>query len=258
MRNLLRYKSLLFILTIILNKAYTQDKINSNYYDQIKNYNLSKILTADSIEVDDGVEKIKREEVLGFIGDDYERLFIRFISIIQNPNNKYEYFTFGKTMVKENVYEFQGTIKITDARIGNSIEYPNYKQGILKCALTLYEDRNQKFTGYFKGILTSNFIIDKNGNFDYDALMFYSDDFSNNQFIGNWTSYTTKVIKTCNWGDFRIPESGDLDIGTAEFMVNKKYRKNGWMSYVLQNMSSNHGIVKPNSNSKGTGKQWWE
>jgi hypothetical protein len=245
-------------MTAVLNQTYSQNTIKSNFLDRIKNYNLSKILTADSIKADNGTEKIKREEVLGFIGDDYERLYIRFISVIQNPNNQYEYFAFGKTMVKENVCEFQGTIRITDARIGNSLEYRNYKQGFIKSDLTLFEDRNQKFTGYFKGELTSNFTIDKNGNLDYDALMFYSDDFSNNQFIGKWTSYSTKNIKTCNWGDYRIPESGDLDIGTAEFMVNDKYKKNGWMNYVLQNMAQNKAIVKPNSKSKGGDRQWWE
>jgi hypothetical protein len=36
---------------------------------------------------------------LGFIGENYQRFHIHFISIIQNPLNPYEYFAYGKTKV---------------------------------------------------------------------------------------------------------------------------------------------------------------
>ncbi|WP_260390444.1 hypothetical protein [Riemerella anatipestifer] len=68
-------------------------------------------------------------------------------------------------------------------------------------------------------------MIDNKGQFRYDALNFFSDGFSNNQFVGSWTSYKTNITKRCNWGDYRIPESGDLDIGVGEFSVKDKYLK---------------------------------
>ena len=108
-----------------------------------------------------------------------------------------------------------------------------YKQGFANCDVTLYEDKKQTSTGFFKGKLTSNFIIDNQGKFRYDALMFSADDFSNNQFVGSWTSYKTNIAKKCNWGDYRIPVCGDLDIGAGEFSVESKYVKNGWTNYKL-------------------------
>jgi hypothetical protein len=76
--------------------------------------------------------------------------------------------------------------------------------------------------------LKSEFLIDNKGQFRYDAISFSADGFSNNQFIGSWTSYKTDASKKCNWGDYRIPECGDLDIGAGELSISEKYSKNGW------------------------------
>ena len=62
----------------------------------------------------------------------------------------------------------------------------------------------------------------------YDDIGRDSDDYSNNQFLGTWTSFRTNANKRCAWGQYRIPHSGDLDIGAAEFSVNPKYINNGW------------------------------
>jgi hypothetical protein len=218
-----------------------------DFHDQIKNYDLSTILTADSILTEDREDsklKIKRAEILGFIGDNFQRFHIRFISVIQNPTNPYEYFVYGKTMVKENVCSFQGKIVVEQSTIYKSEDIPAYKQGTAICDAVLYEDRKQPSTGMIKGKLTTNFIIDAKGNFRYDALMFVADGFSNNEFRGTWTSYKTNASKKCNWGDYRIPDSGDLDSGTGEFMVSQKYIKNGWASYMLQINNAN--------------KEWWK
>ncbi|NOQ27719.1 MAG: hypothetical protein GQ564_20335 [Bacteroidales bacterium] len=55
----------------------------------------------------------------------------------------------------------------------------------------------------------------------------YSDSYRNNQHIGIWKPYDSENIKTCNWGNYRIPFSGDLDIGAGEFSVNSKKKKTG-------------------------------
>lgn len=246
---------------LLFETTYAQDTTTTNFFEQIKNYDLSTVLKADSIlteDREDGKEKIKLAEILGFIGDDYRRLFINFISVIQNPTNPYEYLVFGKTKVKETICSFQGTITIRQARIYKSSDIPTYKQGVATCDLILYEDKKQFSTGYFTGKLTSNFIIDNKGQFRYDALMFVADGFSNNQFVGSWTSYKTNTSKKCNWGNYRIPDCGDLDIGAGEFSVNQKYAKNGWVSYMLENMSPNDAIVKPKVDNKTENKKWWE
>ena len=259
MTTTLRHITIPILIVLLLGKAYAQDTATTDFFDSIKTYDLSTILTADSIQTEDrGYEKIKRAEILGFIGDNYQRLFIHFVSVIQTPTNPYEYLVYGKTMVKETVCSFQGTITIKQAMIYTSGEIPTYKQGFTVCDVILYEDKKQPSTGFFKGKLTNNFIIDNKGQFRYDALMFVADGFSNNQFVGSWTSYQTSKSKKCHWGDYRISDCGDLDIGTGEFNVNGKYIKNGWVSYMLENMAPNGAIVKPTVDKKTQNKKWWE
>ena len=114
---------IIFLSVLLLGQTYAQDTTTTNFYAQIKNYDLSAIITADSFlaeDREDSKDKVKRAEILGFIGDDYQRLFIHFISVIQNPTNPYEYLVYGKTMVKENICPFQGTITVRQARIYRS------------------------------------------------------------------------------------------------------------------------------------------
>jgi hypothetical protein len=231
-----------------------QDSISNNFYNQIKNYDLSIVLTEDSIEFDND-NKYRKSEILGFIGDEYQRLDVHFVSIIQNPVSPYEYLVYGKSKVNENICPFHGKITIVKSRIQRSLEFPDYKQGFAICDVVLYEDKKQKSTGIFKGQLTSNFMIDGKGNFSYDMLMFAGDGFSNNQFEGTWKSYKTGKSKKCNWGDYRIPNCGDLDVGVSEFMVNEKYLNNGWENYRLawfgNSTESEQAIKKEN-------EHWWE
>jgi len=200
---IVKHMTTTLVLSILLcGRTYGQDK-GADFYSEIKNFDLSTILTADSILTDDregSKDKIKRAEILGFIGDNFQRFHIRFISIIQNPANPYEYLAYGKTMVEDNVCSFQGRVTIKESRIYKNEDIPKYKQGTAICEVILYEDRKQLSTGLINGRLTTVFIIDDKGKFRYDALMFVADGFSNNQFRGTWTSYNTNASKKCNWG----------------------------------------------------------
>ena len=236
MTTALRHIIIIFLTVLLFGKTSAQDTTTISFFDQIKIYDLSTVLAADSVlaeDREDGKEKFKRAEILGFIGDDYQRLFIHFVSVIQNPTNPYEYLVYGKTKVKEIICSFKGTITIRQARIYKSGDIPTYKQGFASCDVVLYEDKKQSSTGFIKGKLKSEFLIDSKGQFRYDALMFDGDGFSNNQFVGSWTSYKTNASKKCHWGDYRIPSCGDLDIGAGEFSINDKYLKNGWTNYQL-------------------------
>lgn len=235
MRSFLHFAVIAFLALWASAKSYAQDTVN--FFNEIKSYDISVVLMADSFwaeDVEGGKEKYKRSEPLGFIGDNYQRFFIHMISIIQNPVKPYEYLAYGKTRVKETVCTFQGTITIVQARIYNSTEIPGYRQGYATCDVSLFEDKKQPGTGAIKGRQTTMFVIDESGRFRYDGIGgATSDGFANNQFAGTWTSYKSNTSKKCNWGDMRIPESGDLDIGAGEFSVNDKYLKNGWADYTL-------------------------
>jgi len=248
------------ILTVFfLSNTFGQNTTTINFYEQIKNYDLSTILIADSFLAEDreyGKDRIKRAEILGFIGDNYQRFQIHFISVIQNPTDPYEYLAYGKTKVKETICTFQGKITLKQAKTYKSNDIPAYQQGYTTCDVILYEDNKQPFTGFVKGKLTSHFVIDNQGTFRYDGTNFVADGFSNNEFIGTWTSYKSNVSKRCNWGDYTIPESGDLDIGAGEFSVDEKYVRNGWVNYMLENMAADLEIKRDKTNTEQ--KNWWE
>lgn len=206
----------------------------TDFYNQIKKYDLSTVFSADSffIEGRETEQKwIKRPEPLGYIDTNYTRFQIHYSSVTKNARNPYQYIVTGKTMVKSNICDFKGTITIKKAKLYPSIESPGFSEGFAQCNILFFEDSLQTSSGLIKGKLTCFFFFDKKGQFRYNSLMFIADGFSNNEVVGTWTSYKTGKTKKCNWGDFRIPDSRDLDIGAGEFSPADNYSKNGWQSY---------------------------
>ncbi|MFO7851907.1 MAG: hypothetical protein R6X28_05540 [Bacteroidales bacterium] len=186
--------------------------------------------------------------ILGFIGDNYQRIKIKFLKVIKKGKENNTYYVYGKSLVKSNICQFMGEIEIIHLREvidkerqqlykeaikqrdERAIERFSKKEFILIAKYTFFEDINQKGSGFFKGITKSRLFLykDKLSSYDTESL---GDSYSNNQFVGIWTSYVTGVVKKCNWGVFRIPYSGDLDIGVGEFSPNPKYFQNGWYNY---------------------------
>lgn len=203
----------------------------SGFYNRLKAVDLSKILLPDTI-TDDANEKYPRAEILGFIDTNYQRFQIHFTSITKRKDKIHEYYVTGKTKVRENICSFTGTISVDSAVLWDStlteIGFPTYIPGYIVSHIQLEEDSISNNSGRIEGdLLTAIYITDK-GNIEYDALMLIADGFSNNEFRGTWTSYKTGRVKKCNWGDYRIPESGNLDFGAGEFSPNEEYLKNGW------------------------------
>ncbi|WP_243349411.1 hypothetical protein [Parabacteroides sp. FAFU027] len=221
---------LLFIWGCIIVKA--QNSETNEFYTSIKKYNLSKLWSADSIITQDDGERIVFPEPLGFIGDNYQRFEIHYTSVKKDKSNPYRYNVLGKTRVKNNICCFSGSITVIRAKQYKKSDSPEFKQGFVDCKVELFEDSIHLSSGYFNGNMTTYFCIDKKGTLSYDALMIMGDEYSNNQCKATWTSYKTKITKKCNWGDYRIPDSGNLDTGTGEFMVNEKYRNSGWDNYM--------------------------
>ena len=222
------------------------------FYDSIKNYDLSTLWRADSLLnlewVDDTMyfdpKMIVFPEPLGFIGDDFQRFYIHFVSVSKDKSKPYQYDVLGKTKVKNTICSFKGTIIIYKSIIRRVEHDPPIKRGILSCHYRFYEDHNTIESGYFEGELISNWCI-YDRHILYDNIHSVSDGYCNNQFTGTWKSYKTNVVKKCHWGDFRIPDCGDLDVGAGDFGVNEKYRNNGWQSYMKS--------TGPTEND-----QWWK
>jgi hypothetical protein len=177
-----------------------------------------------------------KSRFLGFIGADYQRLKIVFTAISHDTSDPPLYHVKGYSAVRGNHCEFEGTIRVAKL-VTWSTNYPWYEEyadlhpraiGEFRAAYEFREDKAQPSTGVFKGRMALDWYIDKDGQLLYDDVSSASDGYSNNTYEGTWTSYKSGQTKTANWGEFRIPGSGDLDTGAGEFLPNDKYKKNGW------------------------------
>jgi len=195
---------------------------------QLSKYDFSKLFTYTD-----------NSSVYGFIGSNYQRIRIKFISVTKDSLMQDTYNVYGKSMVKGNIDEFNGTIVITKIfkqkamSYGVDDEYKNkgFKgEFILSGFYILAENKEQNHTGIFKGTFRSAFYLDRKNIVHYDDIDNDSDGYTNNLFAGNWTDYKTQLSKKCNWGDYRIPDSGDLDVGAGDFSPDEKYVKYGWQA----------------------------
>ena len=228
-----------------------------DYFTAIKKYDLSILWRADSIKIEGGDDKISFPEQLGYIGENYQRFYIHYITVKKSKDNPYIYNVYGKTKVKDNICSFKGTITVTKAMLYKEADDPRFKQGSVICNVNFYEDSTQTSSGFIKGTLTTNFYLDKKDKIHYDALVFSADGFSNNACSALWTSFKTGKSKKCNWGDFRIPDSGNLDIGAGEFSADDKYVKYGWGNYRLawNNYPDTPEVIKARQKEN---TKWWK
>ncbi len=235
---------------------YGQDIKTSDFIKNIKKYDLSDLWTLDHFHIENDTITVERLQPLGYIDKNYQRFYIHFISAIQNQNNKLQYFIYGKTKVKENICTFQGTLTIEESRTYDQGDIPTLKQGFAKGNYEFFENPDQKGTGTLKGKFKTDFYINEQGDIKYDALIFVADGFENNQFEGTWTSYTTEISKKCNWGDYRIPDSGGLDIGAGEFSPWEKYKQYGWKNYI-QAWTYSPDKLEMIEARKKENEKWW-
>lgn len=199
--------------------------------------------------------------VFGFIGHDYQRLRIKIISARKDSLRPDTYIVVGKSKVKENVLPFTGFISITKARLLNDPQTAAGQEhaglgiksrGIVMGEFKFAEDRKQNSSGTFEGRLMTAWYIDKQGKLKYDDLERDFDGFKNNQFVGTWKSYQTGVTKISNWGDYRIPLSGDLDGGAGEFSPLDRYLANGWQPYRDAYFENNKQARREET------RKWWK
>ena len=201
--------------------------------------------------------------IYGFIGNNYQRIRIKFITVTKNQSSPGVYMVSGKSMVKNNICEFKGTIMISNIKKYKTISYgldDQYKNKGIKGQYVILgnynfgENETQAHSGTFKGLFQSNFYVDKNNKIHYDDIDNISDGFTNNQFVGQWIDYKTNQVKQCNWGDERIPNSGNFDIGAGEFSPDGKYLKNGWQS-VIDRWGSNSNSKRARQKEEA---KWWQ
>ena len=261
---------ILLIALLISISIFGQEPNKTDFLSEIKNYDISNLLTLEDFFIEDETFVIVRPQPLGFIGENFQRFYIRFISVIKNPSNPTEYFVYGKTKVENNICTFQGKLTIKKSEVYDANQdlaltnehrsitsfHQSLKQGKVSGEYEFYQDPTQRGAGILKGEFSSNFFLTKKNDLEYDVLMWAADRFENNQFEGKWTSYRTGYSKACNWGDFRIPNCNGLDVGTGEFVPDGKYNDVGWENYQLALGQSSDDSVTVEARNKENDK-WW-
>jgi len=198
--------------------------------------------------------------VFGFIGDNYRRIRIKILSAKKDSIEHGTYHIVGKSEVGRNICDFSGAIKVTSIEVFDRKHFgvdESYKdreildEGRIKGKYFLSEDRLQSHTGIFQGTFTTDWYVDSAGLLRYDDIEQEADGFCNNQFIGIWKEYNSKVSKICNWGDYRIPGSRKLDQGAGEFSPRDEYLKFGWESYRNAEFGNDSTAMREES------REWW-
>ncbi len=225
-------RKLLFIIALISNSiGYAQPTNKADYFNELKQRDVSYLFIHPYWEFDEN-------QPIGYLGNNFERLRIKFISVIKNPLDPTEYLIYGKSKVKNNICSFQGKLTIDRSITFNEDDDTLTLFGELSGHYTLFEDQKQPGTGIFKGVFETYFSFGENNEIVYGSLT----DYSTNQFEGNWTNYKTLKSIKCNWGDYRIPDSKNLDIGEGEFVPSDNYKNLGWESYLINLGKSIEGV----------------
>ena len=220
-----------------------------------RTYNFAPLLLTDAVN--------------GFIGPNYQRLQLKLLSIRQDTANLARYYLTGKAKVQGHISSFSGTLVLRQARELRRLA-PNgeaaseatmrafksaRREGFVLGDYELRENPDQLQNGIFRGVARVNWYVDKNNRLHYDYVYGEGDGFCNNQFVGTWTGYATQKSLRCNWGDFRIPNSGDFDMGAGEFSPNPKYYANGWQYYAAIYGSDDvaHSLAEQQER-----RSWWK
>lgn len=204
--------------------------------------------------------------VYGILGDDFQRIQIKLLTIERNINNPNEYFVYGKSKVKENICDFVGKItilKIQESKrehFGVDEEFKNSgikTQGLLSAKYEFFENKLQSNSGFFTGNLETKWFLDKDDKIQYDNINIHADGYFNNAFVGSWKMYDSKLEKKCHWGDYRVPSIDcSFDIGAGEFNVAEKYWKKGWLDIALNNRINTLDYIEIKKTEST--KNWWE
>ncbi len=261
-----KISSLLLLLFAGWQLTFAQAEVAKFKSDLLKaNYLLRTEIKGKFVNTDFGTlwTQTENQYVYGFIGNNYQRIRIKFINITKSKTQPDTYNVLGKSKVKDNIEAFSGTLHITNIRktketalgVDDELKGKGLKgQFVIIGDYNFTENKGGNHPGIFKGSFRSDFYLDKNNKYHYDNIEEYADGYSNNEFVGQWLSYDGKLVKRCNWGDYRIPNSGNFDIGAGEFSPDGKYLKYGWQD--VRNMDL-HSIA----GKKGFAAEkvtWWK
>ena len=227
--------------TLIMTACKDGGKTTAVSMEELRDTDLSRVIIPDSILTDPDYCSSKEEfifiekafepylfEPIGYRGRDFQRFYIHYDSVRFKGNGVYD--VYGRTRYRDTIRLFSGMITLDSMRLNKEEYLPS--TGEFGSLYGHYQFDEDEFSG--GGVLTGKMKIDFakiNGRFYYDALMLIADGYDNRQYEGVWTSKDLRRLEKCNWGDFRIPDSQELDIGAGEFSPVDEYSDRGWQVY---------------------------
>ena len=229
------------------------DESLNGYNKQLWQRDFSALWTVKQLpSFDDSMNNI-RPEPIGYIGPYFQRFYIHFLEVCQSKEIPAQYQVRGKTKFKDRVCDFTGTFTIQSIACGPEQQFGTgeyltvmdeilgdrrLRFGTIKGSYALKENPQQEQSGVLRGTFVTNFLVNEQGEIAYNNLKAYSDSYCNNWFEGTWTPhcwaryhYCPQHSRVCNWGDYRIPCSLDLDIGAGEFSPSDEFLAYGWETY---------------------------
>lgn len=178
----------------------------------------------------------------GTIGDDNQRIEIRFIQISKDSESHFKYHVKGKSRVMNNVCDFDGYMIVDQIMLLNETKRDSYEpdlsEGIMYGRYYLNENPEQKHVGQFTGNFKSMFDKSLNGPVLNNTWLGQE---GFNSFVGSWANYDHTKPKYCSWG-LQIPPSKNEDLfkhyDNNFYLFNSKYLDNGWKTYVFSKLKS--------------------
>jgi len=178
----------------------------------------------------------------GTIGNDNQRIEVRFIEIAKDSVSHSKYHVKGKSKVKNNVCDFQGIMTVDKIMILDEMdmacEEPDLSAGILYGSYEFLENPDQNHVGRFTGTFKIMFDQSPDG---YVVNMGGAGQEGFNSFMGVWEDYNKTGSRFCCWG-LQIPPSKNDALfkhyDNELYLFNSNYFNKGWRSYVLSNLNS--------------------
>ncbi|CAM3742279.1 hypothetical protein MUGA111182_06485 [Mucilaginibacter galii] len=248
-------------ITLLFNSnAIAQPAGTTNFYSNIKGYNLASLWHADKLRLISLKRTDPFPEPYGILGKNNQRFYIHYTTVTKDATNPYLYKVEGKTRTGNQVRTFTGTITVKQAGIfkpGNNPyapePYKGYRRGKLVGQVVLTE-ANTSVSSTITGELTTDFCINSQNQLLYDTLDFGMDGYANNSFTGLYKANGSKATQKLHYGDYDITGSEFSDEGGIA--VPSQYEKYGWKSFVDAIPSD----LRPASKAAiaEEKRQWWK
>lgn len=178
---------------------------------------------------------LHRPEPLGFRGADFQRFYIHFDTVYKLSPMVYR--VEARSRCKDEIYNVTGRIVIDSVvpwydewyTVDSFIQVT--ESGSIYAHYEMAASVDSKPVARLFGC-SRYWYLEHNDSVYYDAMEMSADGYENNQYTGKWVWLSTGDTLTCNWGDFRIPESGKLDMGCGLFIPDEKYYDFDWKPYL--------------------------